>query len=123
MAAAPVADPKLCQQIGYYIVVIAGVKRDFVMSAAVSQRARHVQCSVTIERRDLHRSDVFDLEELAPEAVIQRPPADRRLQVKTEEGNDLGHAAAMHDQFIDCSFAHRPEAQQTDVITSLYREG
>src|SRR5262245_41983827 len=97
MAARHVADPKLGQQIGHYIVVIAGVKRDFVTSAAVGQRARHIQCPVTIERRDLHRRDVFDLEELAPEAVIQRSPAYRRLQVKTEKWNDLGHAAAMLD--------------------------
>src|SRR5262245_39018743 len=97
MAASPGADPKLGQQIGHDVVVVAGVKRDFVMSAAVGQGARHIQGPVTIERRDLHRRDVFYLEELAPEAVIQRSPAYRRLQVKTEKWNDLGHAAAMLD--------------------------
>src|SRR5215468_11426058 len=120
MAAAPVADPKLGQQIDHDIVVIAGVKRDFVTSAAVSQRARHIQCSITIERRDLYSRDVFDLEELAPEAVIQRPPADRRLQVETAEGNDLGHAAAMPDQFGDRGFAQGGEAQQSDVVAGFY---
>src|SRR5215475_8647750 len=110
MAAAPAADPKLGQQIGHDIVVIAGVKRDFAMSAAVGQRARHIQCPVTIEWRDLHRRDVFDLEELAPEAVIQQSPADRRLQVETAEWNDLGHTAAMTYQFGDRGFAQSGKA-------------
>src|SRR5262245_29003977 len=123
MTAAPGADPKLGQQISHDVVVIAGVKRDFVMSAAVSQRARHVQCLVTVERRDLYRRDVFDLEEIAPEAVIQRSPADRRLQVETKERNDLGHVAAMRDQFGDGSLAQRSKAQQTDIVTNLFSKG
>src|SRR5215470_15237804 len=89
------------------------------MSAAVSQRARHIQCPVTSERRDLHRRDVFDLEELAPEAVIQRSPADRRLQVETAEWNDLGHAAAMPYQFGDRGFAQGGETQQSDVVAGF----
>src|SRR5262245_66170491 len=89
------------------------------MSAAVGQRARHIQCPVTIERRYLHRRDVFDLEELTPEAVIQQSPPDRRLQVETAEWNDLGHAAAMPYQFGDRGFAQGGKAQQSDVVASF----
>src|SRR5262245_45192890 len=107
VSAAADTDPKLRQQIGHYVVVVAGIERNLVTPPAHRQRARHVERLVAIERRDLHRRDVFDLEKLAPEAVIQQATADRWLKIEPEKRNDLGHVAAMSDHFRHRSLLRR----------------
>ena len=51
---------------------------------ASAHGADDVDRSIAIERRDLHRDDVRDLGERAPERVVERDAADRRLQVEPE---------------------------------------
>src|SRR5215510_8955147 len=91
-------DPKLRQQISHDVVIIASIERDLPAPPAHRQRARHVEFLVAVERRNLYRRDIFYLEKLAPEAVIQSPPAHRRLQIKAEERDDFGHASAVRNQ-------------------------
>ena len=63
------------QQVRHDVVVIAGEQRDLALPPRIGHRAHHVQRGVPVERRDLDRHHLLDLDEAAPEPVRQRPSA------------------------------------------------
>src|SRR5690348_11418030 len=90
----PTDDRKGCQEVHHDAVVVPGVEGD-VVAASLRDRAHDVERLIPTERSDLDRPDVGNLRELAPEGKAQNSSADRRLQVKAEERDHLGHLAAV----------------------------
>ena len=86
------------------------------LAAARRERAHDVERLVAVERGDLDRDDRLDLEEAAPEALVEEAPADRRLEVEPDERQHLAHRAAVRDELRDPLVAERPEAQEDGLV-------
>jgi hypothetical protein len=108
-------------QVGHDRVVVPRVERDVVASAH-GQGARHVEGRVAVERRHLDRHHRGDLEESAPEGLVQDAPSDRRLQIEAEEGDHLADPPAVGDQLVVACFAQGGQAQEADVVAEPARE-
>jgi hypothetical protein len=77
------------QQVDDDVVVIAGVEGD-IIATGLDHRLDDVNRLVAVEGGDLHADDFRDLRKLAPEAGGECASADRRLEVKTDEGDFPG---------------------------------
>ena len=115
-SAPPAAKGERREQIGDDVVVIARVERDLVAAAGVGDSAHDVQCLVAVERRDLDRHNIVDFDEFTPEAVGQRLPPHRRLQIETNYGNDLGNPPAVVQELGRGGLRQRAQAEQPGVV-------
>jgi len=62
------------------------VESDFLGPARRRHGSNHVKRLIAIERSDLNRDYIFNLNELAPEFVGQQSPSNRGLQVEAISG-------------------------------------
>ncbi len=77
------------------VVVVPGIEDDFLMTATLGQRSRHIQGLIAVERCHFDRHHVLYLQEFPPKAIVQRPPANRGLQVESEQRDNVGNCAAV----------------------------
>src|SRR6267378_2053657 len=97
------------------IVIIAGVERD--VSLRFSDGADDIQGMVTVEGRNFDGDNIFNLGELAPEAIRKYAATHGRLQVKTNERHDFGHFSAVsYEDRIIRNF-HGGQAQEARVVS------
>ena len=94
---------------------LPGVERDLPSRPASATARTTSSVAIAIERRDLDRHHVLDLDEAAPEPVRQRAPAHRGLQIEAEQRDRFGDRAAVLDQLRIRRARERAEAEQPDV--------
>src|SRR3569833_743686 len=92
---APPPEIDFCREIGHDVVVVPRVERNLPGAAAFRHRANHINRLIAIEGRNLDRHYVANLHKPPPERIRQDPPADRRLQIKPDRGNDGRHRATV----------------------------
>ena len=109
------------EQVEHDLVVVAGVERD-VRAARIRDGAQHVERLIAIERRDLDRDHLRNLGEAAPELVAEHAPADRRLQVESEQRKHLADGAAVLEQLPLRCVVERAEAEERGVVAEVVRE-
>ena len=93
-----VSSRKWRQQVRHDRIVISGVERH-IPSSAPRERRDDVERAVSIERSDLDGDDTFDVEQAAPEVLIEDAAAHGWLQVEADEWDHGGNPAAVlqHD--------------------------
>ena len=87
-------------------------------AARLGDGADDVERLVAVKRRDLDGEHVFDLDEPPPEREGQHAAADRRLEIKADQGNRRGHRAAVGEQGLARPASlHGAQAEQAGVIS------
>ena len=114
-------EPKGSEEVGYDVVVVAGVKGDIV-AAGFDEGADDVDGLVAIEGGDFDGDDVFDFGEAVPERMAEEPPANGWLQVKADQGKMAGQFPAVGDEGIVICVAQCPKTQQSSVIPEFAGE-
>jgi hypothetical protein len=104
-----------CQKIYDDVVVVPCVKRDRTLGFTYGPN--HIECLVTIERRNLDGDHIFDLHEFAPKSGRQQAAANGRLQVEPYDRNLFRNSAAMAKQGCIARTGQSGQAQQAGVIT------
>ena len=51
--------------------------------------------------------------------MTERPPADRGLEVESEQGDDFRREPGMLDQFLIRGISQRPQTEKATVITQI----
>src|SRR5688572_26409538 len=116
------ADAKLSEQICHDAVVVARVERDFVFSTAFGERTHHVEGLVSVEGGNFHRHHSRNLEERAPELVLEANSPDSWLQVEAENWNDAGDGATVRDELAHRRILECREADQARVVPEPRRD-
>ena len=77
---------------------------------------------VSIEWSDLDGNDTLDIEQAAPEVLIEDAPAHGRLEIEADERYHGGNTAAMlqHDVIVDV--AERGQADKRGIVAERERE-
>ena len=110
-----VSSRKRRQQIRHDRIVISGIERD-ISSSAPRQRRDDVERAVSIEWSDLDRDHTLDVEQAAPEVLIEDAAAHGWLQVEADERDHGGDTAAVlqHDVIVDV--AERGKTEERRVV-------
>src|SRR5947209_2173808 len=109
------------EQIHDNVVVVARIERD-VVPTCFNHCPDHVLRLIPIERRDLDRHDIVDLDQSAPKRKWQHRPAQLRIQVKAEQRNDFGDPTAVTDQLLFVRILERYQTKKPRVITKLAQQ-
>src|SRR5215472_17033393 len=110
-------ENKGSEQIHYDVVVVTGIQGD--VAAGFGDSAYDIEGLVAVERRDFDGDDVFDLRELAPEFVGENAAADGRLQIETNNRQNLRHTAGMSEKLYVARILESGEAQKACVVTKF----
>ena len=111
------AEIKPRQQIVQNVVIVSGVESDLLGAAGLRERSNNVDGLVAIERCNLDRDDVLDLKKLSPEFIGQIAPADRGLQVETDDRDDRGNGASVFQKFCNGFVFQIGQAEQHGVVS------
>lgn len=87
--------------------------------AGFSDSAHDIEGLVAVERCDFDSYDMIDLRELAPEFVGENAAADGRLQVETNNRQNLRDGAGMSEKFCVARIFESGEAQKACVVTKI----
>src|SRR5262249_46068202 len=85
------------EQIHDDVVVLARIKG--CIATGFGDGANDVERVIAIEGSDFDRYDIFDFCKFAPETVGEDAAANGRLQVETNNGNDLRDGARVSEKF------------------------
>src|SRR5690606_28779233 len=111
-----VGEPGASDEVEDDVIVVSRIKGDLAAAARIGERPEDVQRLVSVEGSRLHRDDVLDVEKPAPKIVVERPPADRSLQVETEDRNLPGDALSMLDHRVVAGVPKCREAEEPCFI-------
>src|SRR5215469_11099848 len=107
MTQKPAHNPPLCHltvgpeskrsdEIHHDIVIVPCVEAD--VSSRLSNCADNIQRLVTGKGCNLDGHDILDFSELAPESIRESASTHRRLQVETNDGQDLCHNSTVSEK-------------------------
>src|SRR5687768_12890084 len=116
------ADAELTEQICHDVVVVARVQRYFVFSTAFGECTHDVEGLVPVEGGDFYRHHARNLEERAPELVLEANSPDSRLQVEAENWNDAGDGATVRHELAHRRILECREAYQARVVPEPRRD-
>jgi hypothetical protein len=101
------------------VIVVAGVKRDLVLAPGRGDRTEDIEGLIPIERGDLDRQDIIDLDKTPPELEGQQASTRRGLEIEPEDRDQAGDLLAMVDELIGAGGWPGGQAEQSRVVTSL----
>ncbi len=115
-------DAEGSQEIGHDGVIVAGVESD-VVAPGLGDGAEDVEGLVAVEGSDLDGDDVVDFDEASPKGIGQRATADAGLEVKADDGEDVGDGATVVDEVVLAGVMERGETEEPGVVAEAVEEG
>ena len=90
--------------------------------AGFGDSTHDIEGLVTVERCDFDSYDIIDLRELAPEFEGENAAADGRLQVETNNRQNLRDGARVSEKFCVACIFEGGEAQKACVVTKISKD-
>src|SRR6185437_1768381 len=110
------AEIKFREQIDQDVVIVAGIKSDFVFAAGIEHGTDHVNSLIAIERRHFDGDDILDLDKFAPEAIRKDLSAGERLQIKADNRQNGSDSFSAIQMFVLSERLQTAHAEQRGII-------
>ena len=115
-ASAVAAEIKFCQQIDQDVVVVAGIQSNLIFATGIEHSTDHIDGLIAIERRHFDGNDIFNLDELAPEAIGKNLAAGERLQIKADDGQNGSDGFGAIQLFVQSERLQSTHAEQRSIV-------
>lgn len=109
------------QQIGYDIVIVAGIQGDLVPAGRKRNAADQVDALIAVKAGAFHGSDIGDIRRRAPIVKGQPPSAAGRLQIEANDRHNGRNVPRAADQLLFAQMGKPARAEQYRVIPQALR--